>query len=128
MVFVSGLRLLLLTSSNMVSVGEDSSKSDNRENLMKQYQSLISPLMFFAFVLSSIFLTPQEQKQVLFLTTFLSKICSLFSLFLYMGTMVINLIDWIYVPSFSDKFSGVQKQASRTWSSRPHCCHQQICC
>lgn len=48
------------------SKGEDSSKSDNRENLMKQYQSLISPLMFFAFVLSSIFLTPQEQKQISF--------------------------------------------------------------
>ncbi|CAH1418578.1 unnamed protein product [Lactuca virosa] len=46
--------------------GEDSGKSDNRENLMKQYQSLISPLMFFAFVLSSIFLTPQEQKQISF--------------------------------------------------------------
>ncbi|KAL4587320.1 hypothetical protein LXL04_000189 [Taraxacum kok-saghyz] len=44
----------------------DSGKNDNRENLMKQYQTLISPLMFFAFVLSSIFLTPQEQKQISF--------------------------------------------------------------
>ncbi|KAM0009863.1 putative peptidase M41, AAA+ ATPase domain, ATPase, AAA-type, core, peptidase, FtsH [Helianthus debilis subsp. tardiflorus] len=44
----------------------DSGKNDDGENFMKNYQSLISPLMFFAFVLSTIFLTPQEQQQISF--------------------------------------------------------------
>ncbi|KAJ0791767.1 putative peptidase M41, FtsH extracellular [Helianthus annuus] len=48
----------------------DSGKNDDGDNFMKNYQSLISPLMFFAFVLSTIFLTPQEQQQVLVLATF----------------------------------------------------------
>ncbi|KAI3830284.1 hypothetical protein L1987_04422 [Smallanthus sonchifolius] len=50
---------------NDASLG-DSGKSDDGENFMKSYQSLISPLMFFAFVLSTIFLTPQEEKQISF--------------------------------------------------------------
>ncbi|KAJ0610843.1 putative peptidase M41, AAA+ ATPase domain, ATPase, AAA-type, core, peptidase, FtsH [Helianthus annuus] len=44
----------------------DSGKNDDGDNFMKNYQSLISPLMFFAFVLSTIFLTPQEQQQISF--------------------------------------------------------------
>nr|GEU43193.1 ATP-dependent zinc metalloprotease FTSH 10, mitochondrial-like [Tanacetum cinerariifolium] len=48
------------------SKGEDSGKNDDGENFMKQYQNLISPLIFFAFVCASIFLTPQEQKQISF--------------------------------------------------------------
>ncbi|KAK9057778.1 hypothetical protein SSX86_022616 [Deinandra increscens subsp. villosa] len=44
----------------------ESGKNDDGENFMKNYQSIISPLMFFAFVLSTIFLTPQEQKQISF--------------------------------------------------------------
>ncbi|KAD3338654.1 hypothetical protein E3N88_34175 [Mikania micrantha] len=44
----------------------ESGKNDDGDKFMKNYQSLISPLMFFAFVLSTIFLTPQEQNQISF--------------------------------------------------------------
>lgn len=46
---------------------DESSAGDQgnaQDSASKQYQNLIAPLMFIGFVLSSIFLSPREQKQV----------------------------------------------------------------
>ncbi|XP_071691456.1 ATP-dependent zinc metalloprotease FTSH 8, mitochondrial-like [Rutidosis leptorrhynchoides] len=43
----------------------DSGKNDDGDKF-KKYQNIISPLLFFAFVLSTIFTNPQEQKQISF--------------------------------------------------------------
>ncbi|KAL7169892.1 hypothetical protein ACSBR2_034856 [Camellia fascicularis] len=48
---------------------EETSSNDHgsfQENFMKQYQNLVTPLLFIGFVLSSIFLSPHEQKQISF--------------------------------------------------------------
>ncbi|CAL5351300.1 unnamed protein product [Camellia sinensis] len=48
---------------------EEMSSNDHgsfQENFMKQYQNLVTPLLFIGFVLSSIFLSPHEQKQISF--------------------------------------------------------------
>lgn len=37
---------------------------------MKQFQNVVTPLLFLGFVLSSMFLNPREQKQVYFLPCF----------------------------------------------------------
>lgn len=62
--------VFIFSSNAVVLSGEDSGKNDDGENFMKKYQSLISPLIFFAFVCASIFLTPQEQKQVFVFNSF----------------------------------------------------------
>ncbi|XP_057513974.1 ATP-dependent zinc metalloprotease FTSH 8, mitochondrial-like [Actinidia eriantha] len=48
---------------------EESSTSDHgsfQESSMKQFQNLVTPLLFIAFVLSSIFSSPREQAQISF--------------------------------------------------------------
>jgi hypothetical protein len=42
---------------------------NGQENLTKQFQSLITPLLFIAFIFSSILLSPHDQKQVRLFST-----------------------------------------------------------
>lgn len=48
---------------------EEPSSGDHgsfQENFLKQYQNLIGPALFISFVLSTIFMSPREQKQISF--------------------------------------------------------------
>lgn len=52
----------------MLPLPEDSNTghTDSQENITRQFQNLIAPLMFVGFIFSSLFMAPREEKQVTF--------------------------------------------------------------
>ncbi|XP_059647081.1 ATP-dependent zinc metalloprotease FTSH 10, mitochondrial-like isoform X1 [Cornus florida] len=52
--------------NNQKSESKEDDHGNFQENFMKQFQNLVTPLLFIAFVLSSIFMNPHDQKQISF--------------------------------------------------------------
>ncbi|KAA8516413.1 hypothetical protein F0562_016706 [Nyssa sinensis] len=52
--------------NNQKSQAKENSSKGVQGNFTKQYQNLVTPLLFISFVLSSIFLGPRQQKQISF--------------------------------------------------------------
>uniref|UniRef100_A0A5B6ZP19 AAA+ ATPase domain-containing protein n=1 Tax=Davidia involucrata TaxID=16924 RepID=A0A5B6ZP19_DAVIN len=52
--------------NNHKSEAKENSSTGDQGNFTKQYQNLVTPLLFIGFVLSSVFLGPRQQKQISF--------------------------------------------------------------